>query len=214
VKIEGVGSGILSCAHVLANAGGKRAYEDDPIQQPGSPEPICPGNRIGKLTKMFSLLSSAHDQNLDAAIALLDDKVQHQGNFLPADGCVPQQLRGKPIGQPLGEGDLNVGEAVFKVGRTTGFTEGTISALSFQNLHVVYGSSRREFVFSGVHEIQWDGHGSPFTAPGDSGSLIMTGGGFRPVGLHFSAVSDEHGNSASYVVPWGRIYDTFKAGLL
>ncbi len=215
LRLEDGGTGIISCAHVLARAGGKRAYKDDPIQQPGAPDPVVASNRIGSLTDQFSLFSPAQHKNLDAAIARLNDGTDHQGNTLPSDPCVPANLHGKPIGVPLQRYELDTNTAVIKVGRTTGFTAAKVSGIGFQ-VQVALGSetSRQVFSFSGVDEIEWDAKGSVFTAPGDSGALVLTSPDLRPVGLHFCAIGGANGAGRSYVIPWWCIHDIFEVRLL
>lgn len=204
--------GVLSCGHVLARAGKKWGVAKNPVHQPGQPEenPVLDANRVGELTKLFAPFVDSQVNNLDAAVARLDPDCQHQGNILADLACVPPELRGSPIGPPLAVGELGIGARICKLGRTTGFTEATISALDFQNLRaqVGTGGSANTFTFSGVYEVLWD-ENTPFAAGGDSGSLVMTREGLHPIGLHFAAIEGEDGNWVSYVVPLPLILSTF-----
>ncbi len=214
VHLEGGSPGIVPWGHVLPGANWIRLNVGDPIQQPGAPDPVPISNRIGALTDQFAPFIPALVKNLDAAIGRLSEGTKHLGNTVPALECVPRELRGKPIGTPVPADELKEGTRVFKVGRTTCYTEARVSALSFQNLRVQFGSdpSQHVFTFSGVHEVLWDSEGSEyseFTAPGDSGALVMTRDDLCPVGLHFCAVAGTDGSRVSYVIPWFRIVDTF-----
>jgi hypothetical protein len=216
LKLEDGGTGIISCVHVLAWANWNKVNVGDPIQQPGAPDPIPQSNRIGALTDQFAPFVSASVKNLDAAVARLAEKTVHSGNTIPDLDCVPKRLRGKPIGTPLSAGALPEGTRVCKIGRTTGYTEASVSAQNFQNLQVGFDpdSTKHVFTFSGVHEMLWDRDGDSFTGPGDSGALVMTVDDLCPVGLHFCAIPGAGGIGVSYAVPWHRIVETFGVTLL
>ena len=216
LKLEDGSTGIVSCAHVLAWANWVRVNAGDPIQQPGAPDPVPQSNRIASLTDQFAPFIPALVKNLDAAIGRLSETTKHMGNVIPALACVPRALQGKSIGTPVPEDALKIKTRVCKIGRTTGYTEASISAVKFQNVRVQFGSGSAAhiFTFSGVHEVLWDSGGDRFTEPGDSGSLVMTVADLRPIGLHFCAVAGLDGSNVSYVVPWERVVDTFGATLL
>jgi hypothetical protein len=220
VTLPGGGNGILSCGHVLARIKNKKkwAAENDPVHQPGWPDqdPVVAGNRVGQLTGLFAPFSDSQRNNLDAAIARLDDNQPHEGNVIPDLPFIPEEFRGRPVGSPVPEGELMVGTDVVKVGRTTGFTEATVSALDFMNLSVTFGSGRLEqtFTFSGIREVLWKNEGPNYAAGGDSGSLVMTREGLRPIGLHFASAEGFGGSRVSYVVPWPKIKTIFGVGLI
>ncbi len=137
------------------------------------------------------------------------------GNIVADLPCVPVGFKSRPIGIPFVSDRLELlGNRVVKLGRTTGFTEATITATDFQNLRVRFGTglSAETFTFSGIYEVLWDAN-TTFAAGGDSGSLVMTRDGLRPIGLHFASVEGEDGSKVSYVVPWASISGAFNLPL-
>ncbi|MGO9264706.1 MAG: hypothetical protein ACLQBA_07445, partial [Candidatus Binataceae bacterium] len=187
VRLNDGHTGILSCVHVLAwpaNAPG--AEIGDPIQQPGDPDPTPVSNRIGNLTGQFAPFVPAQRNNLDAAIARLNDDIDHTGNQIPKHSAVPDSLWGKSIGHPMETEELMLGMPVCKIGRTTGFTRATLNAIDFENLEVHFASGGAPFIFSGVHEVLWE-KGTTFSAGGDSGALVLSVDGLRPIGINFCA---------------------------
>ena len=205
--------GFLSCAHVLAEAPRAQIRRGDPIQHPGQPEPAPPGNRIGVLSPHFSRFVPARDDNLDAAVAELDPGLAIDGNVLPDCPEIPAAYRGRPLGAPMARGETEIGARVVKVGRTSGFTEGRLSAADFLNFRPRL-TGRRAITFGRVHEVRWPGAGKPFTEAGDSGALILTADTLRPIGIHFCAVPLVDGAHSSYMIPWDRIADTFPIQLV
>jgi len=213
VRLDDGGTGILSCVHVLAMASSKPGAQiGDPIQQPGDPDPIPESNRIGKLTNCFAPFVLMQRNNLDAAIARLNNDIDHIGNQIPKHSAIPESLWGKSIGQPMRTEELTLGMRICKIGRTTAFTRATLNAVDFQNLEVQF-SGEAPFVFSGVHEVRWD-KGTIFSAFGDSGALVLSLDGLRPIGINFCALSGGRDMKLSYVVPWSRIEDIYGARLL
>ncbi|HEV2761848.1 MAG TPA: hypothetical protein VGV38_02545, partial [Pyrinomonadaceae bacterium] len=75
---------------------------------------------------------------------------------------------------------------VMKMGRTTGFTRGMITATNVQGVQVNYGTQQfpRIAVFRGVLTIVGDD--GPFSMPGDSGSVILEESTGHPVALLFA----------------------------
>jgi len=217
VKLPDGGTGVLSCGHVLARAGRKWAAAKAPVHHPGQPEenPVMDINRIGELTGLFAPFLDSQTNNLDAAVARLDSDREHLGNTIVDLPCIPSGFRGRPVGRPLEATELEIETRVVKLGRTTGFTEATISALDFQNLRVRVGTgaSAPTFTFSGIYEVIWD-EGAQFAAGGDSGSLVLTKEGLRPVGLHFASIEAEDGGWISYVIPCSTIFAAFNVTLL
>ena len=122
----------------------------------------------------------------------------------------------KPLGKPLLADDLEkhlpLGARVLKLGLMTGFREASVSALQTENFLVRIGSEK--YVFSGVHEVLWDSSKADYADFGNSGGLIVTRDGLRPVGLHFCSADGKEGTRVSYIVPWGRIAAEFGLELL
>ncbi|HVY14298.1 MAG TPA: hypothetical protein VHB27_03660 [Rhodopila sp.] len=206
VKLPDGTVSILSCSHVLARRPGGKVKPGDAILQPGPPDPRVPANEVAFLTRAFAPLISRQRDNLDAAVARVADGQAHMGNRLPDHDCIPQPLRGQPLGLPLEDDEGILDQRVVKIGRSTGFTAGAvINSLDFDNLAAQFGPDGPIYLFNGVYELLWDKDEAPFTAGGDSGAMILTEDGLRPVGLHFCAVGNQDGSRVSYVVPWARI---------
>ena len=175
-----------------------------------------PVNRIGILSDRFApLVPLRRDtplNNIDAAVARLRDGADHLGNRMPDHPCVPAAWRGQPLGSPVGLDDLVAGTPVLKLGRMTGVTRGFVTALAFENLDVQLGAET--YRFSEVHEVGWEPGAGAYSRPGDSGGLVMTEEGLRPIGLHFCAIGGDGEDGRSYVVPWQRIADILDVTLL
>ena len=163
---------ILSNNHILAreNAGEKGEL----IIQPGSLDDGCQfrrKNKVAKLKKFITIVFSTTASNeVDAAIAKVKrDKVDETGTILDI-GMVSTT----PI-------DPQVEMGVKKAGRTTDLTFGTISAIGVTG-NVSYSSGTARFINQFI--ITPGG----FSAPGDSGALIVTDEGTcpNPVGLLFA----------------------------
>lgn len=152
---------VLSNNHVLANE--DRAKIGDAVIQPGAADG---GTRkldtIGALTDWTPLKTAGN--LVDAAIATLASGIDHDPSTLTTLGRL-NGVRRAPI-EP--------GERVMKVGRTTGATHGTVTAIELDD--VVVGYERGELSFDSQIEIEGGGD-EPFSAGGDSGSLIVDEGG-------------------------------------
>ena len=157
--------GILSNNHVLAdtNAG----HPGDEIWQPGKFDEGTSADTIARLERFVSM---SGDGNLvDAAFAYLDADPGSYGDIagqvtLTGRTVKPRQLM-----------------RVVKHGRTTGFTKGRITATDLIDVEVDYEGTI--ISFDSQIEIRSPSH-SPFSAGGDSGSLVVTPGG-DAVGLLF-----------------------------
>src|SRR5205823_13140049 len=148
---------LLSNNHVLANEG--RATIGDPILQPG---PYDGGDanrdRIGALLEFVPMKTTGN--LVDAAVASMDQGVNI--DYVTLEGL------GTFNGARASE--LHPGDAVGKVGRTTGVTHGTVSAIELDGLAIDYDSGRLSF----DRQIEIEGAGDgPFSDGGDSGSLII-----------------------------------------
>jgi hypothetical protein len=148
---------ILSNNHVLANE--NLAKRGDSIIQPGKSDGgRSPRERVGFLDRFVPL---KRRRNLvDAATAELAEGVSYYYNWLEGLGPI-KGVRTDP---------LQDGERLFKLGRTTGLTEGRVSAIEVDDLLVGY--DRRDLHFNDQIEIEPVGS-QPFSLGGDSGSLIV-----------------------------------------
>lgn len=184
----------LSNNHVYANR--NQARKGDHILQPGSVDGgVNPADAIGTLhdfkpIRFCSPFPVCPLNQIDAAIAATT--TDNLGNSTPSNGY------GTPRSEVLA---AKLGMDVQKYGRTTGHTQGKISGLN-ATLNVGFRDNTARF--SGQIVITGNG----FSAPGDSGSLIVAGGtgpdSRRPVGLLFA------GSETSTIAnPIGLVLDHF-----
>jgi hypothetical protein len=167
------GVGLMSNSHVLAWCG--RARTGDPIFAP-HPDDSAQARQIGKLRHFSSLI---HDDvvDLDAAFALLEKEVRYQGNIIP-DG-VPDAGKSIKAGGPLPED--SIGLRVAKIGRTSQYTVGEVSAFNVGPKLIYHGLG--EVKLTGMLEVQWASPKKAFSQPGDSGSVVYRPGTMEAVGL-------------------------------
>ena len=163
----------LSNNHVFA--GINTASIGDPIIQPGDVDGGSdPGDRIGTLYAYQTIDFNGGNNTMDAALALTT--AANTGTDTPSDGY------GTPSNVTT---TATIGMAVQKYGRTTGFQQGSVAATNVSVdvcYLVIFDFCLQEARF--VDQISV----SPgaFSAPGDSGSLIVTQGGNEPVALLFA----------------------------
>jgi hypothetical protein len=190
---------ILSNNHVLANENNARA--GDAIVQPGTIDGgHDPADRVATLTN-FVPLSFSGPNTVDCAIALveggmgIDQRLDTLGSLVTATPIV-----------------VNGNEAVSKIGRTTGLTHGTVTAIEVDNVAVGYDAG--EATFNGQIEIAGQG-ALAFSAGGDSGSLVFDSL-LRPVGLLFAGTEQGGPNNmgVTYVHPLQVVLDKLQARLL
>jgi hypothetical protein len=171
---------VLSCSHVLARCGD--AIVGDWVHQPGrADKELAARTRVAQLSN-FTVFTTEGVNTTDAAIAELNDAADiGEGNVFPDAPGVSARLR-RYVGKkmrlfPEGE-KLQKDETVYKLGRTTGFRTGRISAVSIDNLPVsvpsLKGDSYTVFLFDNALQIEWTDPKLQFSAPGDSGSLVFT----------------------------------------
>lgn len=161
---------ILSNNHVLANS--NNARPGDPILQPGPADGgQNPRDIVARLSNFIRINFSGGANLVDAAIAQTSPRI-----------VTPRNIAFGRIGTtPLA---CRVGLPVKKAGRTTQRTRGRITDCS-ATLRVNYGPAgvalfSKQIVIQSVTS-------SPFSAGGDSGSLIMADtAANRPVGLLFA----------------------------
>lgn len=165
---------VLSNNHVLADE--NRGNPGDEILQPGSLDGGRSGaDRIGVLER-FVRLETAAVNDVDAALALVDSNVEIDPD-IPGVGHVRDLASVEEI------------ERVAKLGRTTGRTEGRVSAIEVDNVVVDFSTGTLRF----DEQIEISGTpDGPFSQGGDSGSLIVADGEPQAVGLLFAG-SDQGG---------------------
>lgn len=173
---------ILSNNHVLANSNDVRI--GDNILQPGPNDGgRDPGDLIGILER-FTPLQFPGPNLVDCAAAWT-------AFSLVSPRHVTYAMNPNPVAPA-------VSMSVIKNGRTTQATQGTIIATGVNNVPVNYRP--RVAVFNNQTIIRGLGF-SPFSQPGDSGSIIVTAQTRQPVGLLFAGgPSHTIANSLSDVI--------------
>ena len=164
----------LSNNHVFAAI--NSASIGDPILQPGPIEDggIDPDDRIGTLHDYETIDFAGNPNLMDAAVALVTPETV--GTATPLDGYGTPS----PVTAPA-----SIGQGVQKYGRTTGHQLGAVAETNVTVdvcYFLIFDVCLQEAQF--VNQISV----SPgtFSAPGDSGSLIVTQGGNQPVALLFA----------------------------
>lgn len=179
--------GVVSNNHVIA--AGDEGREGHAVLSPGPSDGGKPDeDMIARLAGGYPRLRDR--DRIDCAFARLIDGVQSDPGELPSTP-----------GWRLSEGTASKEEHdVAKVGRTTGFTQGRISAFNLNIIRVRYGDEKLAF----TKQIEIDGIDSdPFSQAGDSGSLLFSRLSFRPVGLIYacSPAGGKFGKGLTYAHP-------------
>lgn len=171
------GVAMLSNSHVLGDSGKGRT--GDAVLQPGLADGgVAPDDRVATL-HADAPLSAERANQADVAVATLDDEADAGANQVP-EGALLGVTDEPPDDQALA-----------KVGRTTGHTQGTITLLEVDGLTVDYGGVR----YSCNDAIEVEGVGStPFSEGGDSGSVVYTRD-LRGFGLLFAGSESGGGNN-------------------
>jgi hypothetical protein len=164
------------------------ARKGDYIHQPGSIDnPLFTGETRVALISDDAPLSAPARSRLDAGYARLLDGIEISGNVVPSG--LPEA--GRPIGPPAGP--PQAGDRVAKIGRGTGLTLGTISALSAHvALHPV--AATRNWTASATNVtgvLAISGEGALFSGPGDAGAVIFRLSDLRAVGLLFGSSRED-----------------------
>ena len=152
---------ILSNNHVLADE--NRYPKGGSIVQPGALDGGSPPTDGVATLSSYVRLDPSATNYVDAAIARLKT-----GMGMTFDAT---KLRG--IGKLVGVlgGDLDVGDVVHKVGRTTGVRRGKVTAVELDGVGVQYDIGMVTF----DDQVEIEGSGTRyFSDAGDSGSLIVT----------------------------------------
>ncbi|HET6400861.1 MAG TPA: hypothetical protein VFH95_05615 [Candidatus Kapabacteria bacterium] len=162
---------MLSCNHVFANE--NAATSADQQDQPGRYDNSCnTGNGVGKLYA-WNYIDSHHNNYYDAALAECDPGLS--GGWTPTMSPDAQYTPTNTVVSP------SLDLSVQKVGRTTGYTNGTIAGI---NVTITVGYTHFHAKF--VDQI-YIASGT-FIEAGDSGSMMVDGND-NPVGLNFAGSS-------------------------
>ncbi len=184
---------IVSNNHVLADE--NRAARGDPILQPAAADGGRRKRDVVARLDRFVKLRRRGSNTVDAALAVLEAGLSYVGH--------PEPLS---VDWPPKDPEKLLGRTVYKIGRTTGLTEGRISAFEIDGLLVEYDTGT--YLFDGQLEIEPLDPWTPFSLGGDSGSIIVDKAG-EVVGLLFA------GNDAdtTYANPFGAVLEAFGASL-
>ncbi|HYH83070.1 MAG TPA: hypothetical protein VEX86_24960 [Longimicrobium sp.] len=196
---------ILSNNHVLANE--NLAKAGDRIVQPGTLDGgKSPKDAVARLRK-FIALKVPGANFVDAAIAELDAGVSFDRSLMRGlVGGADRTLSG------LGPAFVDESTPVFKLGRTTGATEGRVTAFDLDNVVVSYGIGNVRF----DDQVEIEGTGNaPFSDGGDSGSIIVNGD-MQAVALLFAGgdTGGTNGLGLTYANPIHRVLSDLKVTLL
>ncbi len=162
---------MLSCNHVFANE--NSATSADQQDQPGRYDNGCnTGNGVGKLYA-WNYIDNRHNNYYDAALAECNPGLS--GGWHPTMSPDQQYTPTNTVVSP------STGMSVQKVGRTTGYTSGTIAGINV-TITVQYTHFRATFV-----DQIYVASGT-FIEAGDSGSMMVDANG-NPVGLNFAGSS-------------------------
>lgn len=171
---------LLSNSHVFADLRKADVDNNDLIMQPSPGEPAS-ARPIGALVN-FAALKFGGDitepNHIDAAIAKLWEPQQHKP-LIPMIGAVKGYVAKK---------DIQIGEAVRKFGRTTGYTEGRVFSI-YLDIWIRYDRTGQSAFFQNQFLIEPSlPQFSKFVSKGDSGSLVVDAQQ-HAIGLIFGGMS-------------------------
>lgn len=177
--------GLLSNNHVIGFE--NDAAPGDAIIDPGRDDGgSAPANAIGRFTRCVKLDFGGGPNSVDAALATLAPGFRLAPPASPDFSYDPQ----------LGIAVVAKSSVVKKLGRSTGLTVGSVTAVEMGGFFVDYQNGPALF----EHQIEVTGIGTPFAAHGDSGALVVNDRG-AAIGLLF-AVSEA---GIAYVNPIGQV---------
>lgn len=169
------------------------------ILQPGPGDGgRSPRDAIGELAHIAPFGTQPTD-GCDAALATFD-------RAAGAEAYYPRKIVGVLGGLP----PLN--SRVWKVGRTTGFTWGVVTAVSMDDISINYDDG---VIRTFDDQIEVEGLDGPFSRGGDSGSLIVTENGY--VVAQLFAGSDRggrNGGGRTFGTPFNRVLAILNAKLI
>ncbi|HEU0146557.1 MAG TPA: hypothetical protein VFR21_06730 [Bradyrhizobium sp.] len=163
---------VLSNNHVLANV--NKGLPGDMVLQPGPVDGGTMADEIGQLSRFHQLDLSGNPNKIDAAVAELKANVEWR-----AEICTIGTISGTQIGHE--------GMKIRKHGRTTGYTEGTITDESYDTIvGMDHNDPSVSAVFQSQLRIEPTPPHSAIGRGGDSGSLVVTQSGKDAIGLYFA----------------------------
>ena len=194
---------ILSNNHVFARS--DLAAAGEAIIQPGLVDTRCgqaASSTVGHLSQFYNL-ENGPAPKIDAAIAqAVSGTVDPNGNILFLGATTDANNVPMPGAPHAGSGvTASVNLAVAKSGRSTGLTCSTVMSINTTASVQYQKGCGTGTMFSETFTNQVDVAGGSFSAPGDSGSLIVTQSTADPVALLFAGSdADSVGNPVSAVL--------------
>ena len=191
---------VLSNNHVLANSNAGRV--GDSIIQPGAADGgRHPADQIAVLARWVPINFGGAANFVDAAFGWAwHQRIRGEQYYLSGGSAAYYRTGTAPISAALG---MTVG----KSGRTTGLTQGRVTQIGV-SVNVNFGGGRVA-LFRNQIAIQ-SVNANPFSAGGDSGSLIWQwAAGVRPVGLLFAG-----GGGTTFANPIGAVLAALNIRLL
>jgi hypothetical protein len=191
---------ILSNNHVLANSNAGRV--NDSIIQPGAFDGgRHPGDQVAVLAKWVPINFGGAANFVDCAVGWAwHERIRGEQMYMSGSNVAFYRTGTAPIAATLG---MIVG----KSGRTTGLTQGRVTAIGV-SVNVNFGGGRVA-LFRDQIAIQ-SVNSNPFSAGGDSGSLIWRWAtGVQPVGLLFAG-----GGGTTFANVIGRVLSALAIRLL
>lgn len=188
---------LLSNNHILANC--NEAVPGDAIYQPGRLDAGRDGLSEAARLRHFIPLRSDAQNEADCAYAEVNQPIHALKSFMGAD----RVLRGL--------GSVYEAGRAYKFGRTTGLTEGQLTALEVDEISVDMPTGRHRF----VNQIELSGVTSPFSKPGDSGSVVFDDNGMA-FGLVFAGTEagGRFKQGVTYANPLDRVLDLLNVRLV
>jgi len=211
---------VLSCNHVLANESlttNPTAEKGDPFIQPSWLDNGSEDDVVGELDRWVDLVplgvgTCPIGNSVVKTLNFLAQLLRRKGRFHYyveednyVDGAVGVAYEGTWKAGVMGMSEIveardpELGEEVQKRGRTTGLTKGVVTAV---NVTVNVGGYQGIYTCRFVDQIAIEGEES-FSAPGDSGSSILTLN--KPlmfVGLLFAGGKDSSGKDITIATPY------------
>jgi hypothetical protein len=187
----------LSNYHVLV--GSPSAAVGDAVLQPGPADGgRDPRDRVGTLAKCAPL-AAGRTATVDCAVAHLAD-VEVELDY--------------PVGLVTRTAAAEGDERVEKIGRTTGVTQGRVTAIELDDVVVGYGDELGELSFDDQIEVESTTR-DPFSRGGDSGSLVYRSDGVA-LGLLFagSETGGDNGTGLTYLNPIDAVLDALGVRLV
>jgi hypothetical protein len=166
---------LISCYHVIgASPGERNAEKGASIYHPG-PDDKSPtvANFVAELTN-YPVLGERWKNKSDSACAKVLDGIECRGNYIPEGYNLP--FEGRQIHLLTSDELLPKVKKVYKIGKTTGITEGRITAYSIDRFTLAFKTEQKKiknFLFNNILEISWLDD-VLFADTGDSGGCVFT----------------------------------------